>query len=598
MLTEVCVMSPMHPLPSHSNVSPPQHAPPPQMAQRPRVLHPAGPWECVRLLWAFAAAGRVDEELFASVCDALAPWARGARHPGALSRLAWACATAGFDDDGGALFDSIATAAASERFLAACQPRDVAGLAWALSVVEGRSAASRCARGAALGALGRRGAGMLAAGALAPAQLAKLCWGLAAAGAYDAALFEGVAAWAAAAARGSPRGDGGSSSMMLPPLSSWSPKDTASLAWSLAQCRHVTGQSAPAALLALAAHCAGGAKRGEPCSAEDASRAAWALAWGGLLNGGGGGGGQNGGGSGGAAPPCTREQQQAALQLVRQLAAIAVADLDSLEPTDLAWLAWVIATTAAAAQASLGPAAAAGPTADARAQLAAVHACAAGWGPGVFGASDAHLLYTAHEWAHRQAAAPARAGGKGTAAAAATGAKILAAGKRTALRHAATARGGGLARAVLSALQRALEGAACTARPALPEAIAPSARSAAQLAGLEHQQLLPQITVECSSGGGSSGGSSRKGHAGACVYHLILVPSTEESLTQPPAACGWAAAAAQLLGAAAAAGAGAGGQAVKVVVLLQSEVEAVQRVAGEGDDGQLGAWLKNKVLGL
>lgn len=626
--------------------------PPPQVAQRPRALRASAPWERARLLWAFAAAGHPDERLFSVVTDALAAWLPHALHPGALARLAWACAVTGYDDD--SLLEAVAARAATEKFLAACQPRDAAALAWALAAAGAKGAA------AAAGALAARGAGMLEEGRLAPAQLGDLCWGAAAAGAYEERLLAGVARWVCAAGCDSEGGSGdrgadseggrANSSGMLPPLAQWAPKDAAAVAWSLATSRHCGGGAARA-LLALAARC-GGAAGGGGCSAEDACRAAWAVAWSGLLLGGSGGGTGGSSASGGAAdrgpPAAVGESQEGggalraeALQLVRRLVQIALDDLDDLEASDLAWLAWTIATSAAAAAAGAGPPEAANheaaAQAEAAAQLARVHACAAGWGPGVFSALDAQLLYVSHEWLRlwrgAQGAAAARSGGgagraasggvEGDDADEALPARVLSAGagsawglaadhcacpcqygplsicdgtpipapspvagKRALVRQAAAARGSDFCVSLLGELRAVLAGGDAISRgptlkgaaaPSLPEAVASSARGRAQLEGLSLEHLLPQITVELEGGG---------------TVYVVLARTVLETRPPPAAACGWAAAAAQVLAAAAAwERVGGRGGGARVAVLLESEWQA-REGAGRRE------WLVRKLRGL
>lgn len=199
-------------------------------------------------------------------------------------------------------------------------------------------------------------------------------------------------------------------------------------------------------------------------------------------------------------------------------------------------------------------------------------------------------------------------------------------GKRAAVRQAAAARSGAFCRELLDALQglKASEtsntsqtaATDCSdilaVKPALPEVVSASARSAAQLDGLSPEQLLPSFILELGGGGKGRG----------WVY-IVAVHKGQEGRAGGRVACGWPAAAAQLLGAAAAAaaaaapwqggsgpagcgvggggggsggrGSAADGRAAGVLLLFQSEFEAVRRSGGAQG---VQDWLVGKLMSV
>jgi hypothetical protein len=176
-------------------------------------------------------------------------------------------------------------------------------------------------------------------------------------------------------------------------------------------------------------------------------------------------------------------------------------------------------------------------------------------------------------------------------------------GKRTALRQAAAARGSGFFAAALSTL-RALRAAGLVASvaPALPESVAATARSAAQLAGVGGEQLLAHVLLELRApgqegdGDAASSGSSGSGDAVTRVL-LVLAPEAQETRAGAGAAapCGWASAAAQLLSAERVAHSSGGAPGPPRVAVLQ---ESAFTAAAAGGEEALRAWLRGALLRL
>jgi hypothetical protein len=342
-----------------------------RLAQRRRELLPAS---LARAAWAFGAAGQGDCQLLAGFCTRAGQLLH---QPGG-----------GGGGGGGGGF----------------APTDASALAWGLSVMHAQSPAGQAP--AALAALARlaAAAGVAAYGA---ADLAQLCWAVAAAGVYDADLFAGVAAALAAGGAGggsegaavgdAPVGAGGAADSGSRLLQRCAAADVAALAWSLAAVRHWdAGAMAAAAAhyqqlpgsysavdaatlgVALATASSAGAARAQeaPAAADGSAGGAAAQLASSAVP------------AGAAvceAAPAPGQLQHADVIIAAAQAAGAPGAAEELEPEDIAGLAWAAAVAGAAA----------GGGGEWRAAARQLFAAACDWGAGAFSAQEARQLHVA-----------------------------------------------------------------------------------------------------------------------------------------------------------------------------------------------------------